>query len=191
MPEFWFLSFEEFSLYCFNLAVKLKTQFKGKQIDYLVSVQRGGAVMSKILSDVLGAPIATVVVSSYQDLQQVKKPFISQEISVDIRGKNIIVLDEICDSGDTLKLVADYLQQSSPASLTTAVLVMKPKATFRPDHFATQTDKWVVFPGELKETAAALAQFSGVTDEVITQFRQYAKQHGATQQLLADLEISI
>lgn len=191
MPDFLFLSFEEFSQHCFTLAVKLRIQFKGKKIDYVISIQRGGAVMSKILSDLLGAPIATVVVSSYQDLAQVKKPFISQEISVDIQGKNIVVLDEICDSGDTLKLVADYLQQSSPASLTTAVLVMKPKAMFRPDYYATETDKWVVFPGELKETATALSQMRDVPDDVMSRFRQYAQQHGATPQLLDELEISL
>ncbi len=191
MPEFLFLSFEQFSVYCFDLVMKLQPHFEGRKIDYLISVQRGGAVMSKILSDALKVPIGTVVVSSYQDLQQVKQPFISQEISIDIQGKNVVILDEICDSGDTLKLVVEYLQQSKPASLTTAVLVVKPKASFRPEFFAMETDKWVVFPGELRETAEALSQFEYLSPEVQVQFKTYAQQHGAPADLLENLGVKL
>jgi len=191
MPEFLFLNFEQFSAHCFDLVMKLQSQYVGKKIDYLISVQRGGAVMSKILSDALEVPIATVVASSYQDLTQVKKPFISQELAVDIQGKNVVVLDEICDTGETLKLVSDYLHQLSPASIVTAVLVVKPNVVFHPDFHATQTDKWVVFPGELRETAQAISHLKDVTPEVFAQFRQYAQQHGASEQLLIQLGIHI
>lgn len=180
MPEFLFLNFVEFSTHCFSLARQIRERSSAKKIDYLVSVQRGGAVMSKVLSDILQVPIATMVVSSYQDLKQVKQPFISQEISVDITDKNIVVLDEICDSGDTLRLVVDYLKQKEPKEITTGVLVLKPKATFLPDLHAMQTEKWVVFPGELRETAEALNQFETVDPQVLQQFRSYAEQHGAT-----------
>ncbi len=187
MPEFLFLSFEEFSKYCFDLVIKINQLYQGQKIDYLISIQRGGAVMSKVISDALNVPIATIVVSSYQNLQQVREPFVSQELSIDIRDKHIIVLDEICDSGDTLKLVCNYLSQYSPASLRTAVLVLKPHSQFKPDFSAMETSKWVVFPGELRETAEAILELGDVTTMVVDQFHEYAYKHGATPQLLEEL----
>jgi hypothetical protein len=58
--------------------------------------------------------------------------------------------------------------------------VVKPKAKYRPDHYAMETEKWVVFPGELRETAEALNQFDTVDPDVLQRFRSYAEQHGAT-----------
>ncbi len=75
--------------------------------------------------------------------------------------------------------------------INTAVLVLNPKAIFRLDFFASQTDKWVVFPGELRETAQALSAFEELSPAVAEQFHVYAQQHGASAQFLHQLGIHI
>lgn len=180
MPSFQFLNFTVFAQHCLEVAVKIKEQYKDEPIDYIVSIQRGGALMSKILSDVLDAPIATLTVSTYENLQQTKEPYISQEISATLSGKHVIVVDEICDSGATLLFVKDYLEKQAPASIRTAVLFVKSHSTFTPDFWAETSDKWIVFPGELRETAEALKQLQGLDPAVYQEFQTYMQTHGAT-----------
>lgn len=191
MPDFYFLSFEEFSRHCFELAIKIRHEFSDQKIDYVISIQRGGAMMSKMFSDILDVPIATIVVSSYADLQQAKKPFISQDISVDVQGKRVLIVDEICDTGETLLLVREHLQQFSPAAVKTVVMFLRPTAQFQPDFWAAQSGKWVVFPGELVETAKALLSKGSVEKQLADQYTAYADSQGVTTELLNQLGLQI
>lgn len=191
MPSFQFLSFQDFAKICLQLAVKIKADTQGIPIDYIVSIQRGGALMSKILSDVFDAPIATLTVSTYENMEQKKLPYISQEISTSISKKNVIVVDEICDSGLTLKFVQDYLLQQAPTTLRTAVLFMKSHSVFVPDFWVQTSDKWIVFPGELKETAQALRQMNDLDASVYKQFEDFVAAHGADLKLQKVLALLI
>ncbi len=191
MPDFLFLSYEEFYRHCLELAVKIKQAYGPQKIDYLLSIQRGGAVLSKILSDALEVPITTLVVSSYQDLHQTKQPFISQEVAVDIQGKHVLVLDEISDTGDSLHLVMEHLAKFNTASVKTAVVYLKPKSRFKPDFWMAESASWVVFPGELCETARALQHLPTRSAELEEQFMRYAQAHGASEVLLQDLGVSL
>lgn len=191
MPSFLFLEFPEFSNLCLQLAVQIKKDTAEKPLDYIVSIQRGGALMSKILSDLLNVPIATMTVSTYENMQQTKEPFISQEVSVTVSGKNILVVDEIADSGATLHFVQDYLQKQAPAWMKTAVLVSKSHSTFKPDYSAKSSDDWVVFPGEVRETAEALKSLPNLEPAVKAQFQKFLVSQGATPELLQELQISL
>lgn len=191
MPSFQFLTFAQFSRMCLELAVKIKEDSDGTPIDYVISIQRGGALMSKLLSDLFNAPIATLTVSTYENMEQKSEPYISQEVSVSISGKSVIVVDEICDSGSTLHFVQNYLQNQAPASMRTAVLYMKSHSVFTPDFWVQTSDKWIVFPGELRETAQALRTIKGLDQSVYDEFQSYVQAHGGDQALQQELELKI
>ena len=191
MPSFLFLHFTEFAHHCLELAAKIKAEYNDQPIDYIVSIQRGGAMISKILSDVLDVPIATLTVSTYENLHKVKEPYISQEVSTTLSGKHVLVVDEICDSGATLCFVKEYLEKQAPASLRTAVLCMKSQSTFSPDFWSLSSDKWIVFPGELRETAEALRQIKGLDPEVYQEFQTFMHSHGVTSLLQEKLDLHI
>ena len=44
----------------------------------------------------------------------------------DLRGKHVVLVDDIIDTGGTLRLVRDMLSEAGPASLKTCVLLRKP-----------------------------------------------------------------
>lgn len=48
-----------------------------------------------------------------------------KDISLDIRGQDVILVDDILDTGLTLRFVVDKLQQRHPRSLTVCVLIDK------------------------------------------------------------------
>lgn len=191
MPSFLFLNFQEYSQMCFELAVQVKKTTAEKPLDYIVSIQRGGAVISKVLSDLLNVPIATITLSTYENLRQVKEPFISQEVSVSVSGKHVLIVDDLSDSGVTLKFVEDYLSKQAPASIRSAVLFTKSHSQFIPDFSVKPTDHWVVFPGEVRETAEALQTFTDLDQKVKDEFQSYLLSQGATPELLQELGIRV
>lgn len=71
--------------------------------------------------------IGLLTVSSYPGASTRSKgaSLLSQDLA-DVRGRNVLIVDDILDSGGTLALVRGRLEAQSPASLRTCVLLRKP-----------------------------------------------------------------
>jgi hypoxanthine phosphoribosyltransferase len=50
------------------------------------------------------------------------------DISSNVEGKHVLLVEDIVDTGLTMKYLQDYLQMRNPKSLTTATLLHKPSA---------------------------------------------------------------
>jgi hypoxanthine phosphoribosyltransferase len=48
-----------------------------------------------------------------------------QDISVDVRGRHVLIVDDILDSGTTIRAVSERLRRQNPASLRACVLLRK------------------------------------------------------------------
>lgn len=71
--------------------------------------------------------IGLVTVSSYPGATTASRGAkLLSEIRADIRGRHVLVVDDILDTGNTLRLVIERLRQQGPASLRTCVLLRKP-----------------------------------------------------------------
>ena len=57
---------------------------------------------------------------------------ITKDLSSDITGKNIIVVEDILDSGNTLSYLLKVLEQRSPASIRLCTLLDKPERRVKP-----------------------------------------------------------
>lgn len=71
-----------------------------------------------------------------------------------IDGKNILIIDEICDTGETLNFISEWLRKNGAKSIKTAVLHLKPSANttgFKPDWYVEEIDKWIIYPWEQHE----------------------------------------
>jgi hypoxanthine phosphoribosyltransferase len=49
-----------------------------------------------------------------------------QDINVDVRQRHVLIVDDILDTGNTLRVVQEQLRRREPASLRTCVLLRKP-----------------------------------------------------------------
>jgi len=76
--------------------------------------------------------IGLMTVSSYpgKSLQTQGSNLLGSQLG-DIRGRHILLLDDILDSGGTLRLVVPMLQAMSPASVKTCVLLRKDREIAR------------------------------------------------------------
>ncbi|RAE67390.1 phosphoribosyltransferase, partial [Burkholderia multivorans] len=62
-----------------------------------------------------------------------------------IKGKKLLVVDDVADSGRTLALVLELLKKNG-AEAQSAVIYAKSASIVDPDFVWKRTDQWIVFP---------------------------------------------
>ena len=149
MAEYRYVSWPEYG----NLAEALaqKVYSSGKKFDLVIGVARGGMPVAMVVSDHLDARIDFINVKSYVGIEERGTPRILSTLTEEITGKNVLIVDDLVDQGDTMKVVAEYLSERSPNLLEVAVLFKKPWTKFEPDYYLEVVDRWVVFPFEQNE----------------------------------------
>jgi hypoxanthine phosphoribosyltransferase len=135
-----------------NLAEKIKRD--GFKPDVIVGVSRGGWPPARVMSDLLGNPnLANVKVEFYLGVAETKgEPILTQPVSVEVKGKRVLVVDEVADTGKSLKLIKQHITEKGASEVKIATVYYKPWSTVKPDYYERETNRWVVFPWEIKET---------------------------------------
>ncbi len=142
----------------------------GFKPEIIVGVSRGGWVPTRILSDLLENPnLASVKAESYFEIGKARsKPTLTQGLSADVAGKRVLVVDEVADTGNSLKLVKVHVLEKGAAEVKVATLYCKPCSACKPDFYEKETDCWIVFPWETKETVRKIFE-THKTDAVALQ----------------------
>ena len=149
MPNFRYISWSEYG----NLAEALaeKVRANGKRYDLVVGIARGGIPVAMVVSDHLNVKIDFVNVKSYNDIGKRTAPRILSTLTEGIEGKDVLLVDDLVDQGDTMEFMERYLNDQKPKSLETAVMFRKPWSRVEPDYYLESLSEWVVFPFELGE----------------------------------------
>jgi len=149
MPDFRYISWPEYGNLTDALAEKVRAT--GKKYDLVVGIARGGIPVAMVVSDHLNVKVDFVNVKSYSDIGRRSEPKILSTLTERIEGKDILLVDDLVDQGDTLAFMKGYLGEQKPRTLETAVLFRKPWSKTAPDYFLESVSEWVVFPFELGE----------------------------------------
>ena len=128
--------------------------------DIVVGVARGGIIPARILTDLLRSARAchdSSRILRWHSAANVE-PILKQALTTNIAGKKALIVDDIADTGKSLKLAKNYLQQQGASQIMTATLYTKPQSITTPDFYEKQTSSWVVFPWDTKETLRRIVQ---------------------------------
>ena len=140
----------------YSLILKLSEaiQKSGFEPDIIVGVSRGGWIPARILSDLLENPnLANVSAEFYVGIAKTKqKPTILQSVSLPVNDKKVLVVDDLADTGESLKLVTEHLENQGASEVRIATIYYKPWSIIIPHYYEKETRCWIVFPWELKET---------------------------------------
>jgi hypoxanthine phosphoribosyltransferase len=119
----------------------------------MVVLARGGLTWSRDLADSLEIPeISSIRMKSYSDINTSSDEIeISQPLTDSIFKQNILLFDEVIDSGKTIKKALEYLNIMGAKDIQVAALCYKPRSIVKPDYHAFSTSAWVVFPHEIRE----------------------------------------
>jgi hypoxanthine phosphoribosyltransferase len=145
-----------------------KSSFKP---DKIIAVSRGGWLPARVLSDLLETGVGSVGVEFYVGVAETRKaPVLAQGVSVVVAGKKVLVVDDVADSGESLKLVKVHVSQQGAKEIRVATVYCKPWSVAKPDYYARETRRWVVFPWEIKETVRKIVEKYGdkATVDVVT-----------------------
>ena len=113
----------------------VKDLLEHTEIDYVVGIPRGGLIIAVMISHRLGVKHMTI-----DHLEKL------EEFDLDIDKKRILIVDDISDSGQTLKRFRkDY---------TTATLDVRNTTIAVPQFYANWLDNadWIVYPWERKDS---------------------------------------
>ncbi len=68
-----------------------------------------------------------------------------------IEGENVLIVDEVCETGRTLKAAHRHADRLGASTVVSMVVHYKPKRTltgYVPDYYAEMTDNWIEYPSE-------------------------------------------
>ena len=126
--------------------------------DIIVGISRGGWPPARVMSDLLGnSKLADVKVEFYVGISEAKvEPILTQPVSTPVKNKNVLLLDDVVDTGKSLQLVKEHLVAGGAKTVKSTAIYYKPWSIVVPDYYARKTRSWVVFPWERKETIRCL-----------------------------------
>ena len=146
----------------YDMLLKLTEKIRkdGFKPDIIVGVSRGGWPPARFLSDLLDNPnLANVKAEFYLGVAETKgEPTLTQPVSTDVVGKRVLVVDEIADTGKSLKLIKEHLTERGAEEIKIVTIYYKPWSIIKPDYYEKETSRWVVFPWEIKETVRKIVK---------------------------------
>ena len=110
-----------------ELARQIEKDYKNKDIVFLC-VLKGSVVFTVNLAKEIKNNIQFefIEVSSYEGYNSTGKIKINKDITESIKGKNVIIIEDIIDTGNTLFYLKNYLQEKEPETLKICTLLDKP-----------------------------------------------------------------
>jgi hypoxanthine phosphoribosyltransferase len=124
-----YISAEKIAVAIDGIADKINRDFAGKPLIFLV-VLKGSMIFASDLVRKITIPcrMETVRARSYGNRMTTSGTVELEFIPEELEGKNIIIVEDIVDSGLTLKALIVRLLKEKPASVNVAALLSKPEA---------------------------------------------------------------
>jgi uncharacterized protein len=134
----------------------LKIHQSGWDFDLVLCLARGGLRPGDVLSRIFERPLAVLATSSYRDMEGTVRGKLEMANQITVtRGEvagNVLLVDDLVDSGQTMKQVALLLREdfASVKEVRSAVIWWKAKSSFEPDYFVERLDHdpWIHQPFE-------------------------------------------
>jgi hypoxanthine phosphoribosyltransferase len=181
-------------IYEMLIDLALRIRRSGFIPDLIVGVSRGGWAPGRILSDLLeNTHTVNIKIEFYLGIGKTsRKPVVTQPLSDDVAGKNVLVVDDVSDTGESLKVALSHMKEKGASGVRTVTVYYKPHSTYKPDFYADSTPDWIIFPWERLEatkllldeaksagrdlnSVRAILQRCGISDNTIDSLFQLAK----------------
>jgi uncharacterized protein len=121
----------------------------GYRPDMVLAIARGGLLVAGALSYALGVKNTfTMNVEFYTGIdERLEMPMILPPVPdlVDFSETRVLIADDVADTGATLELVKDFLEDKV-AQTRCAVLYEKPRSSVRCEYVWRRTERWIDFP---------------------------------------------
>jgi uncharacterized protein len=136
----------------------------GPAPDTIVGLTRGGWVPARMLADRLGVKRMLALRAQHWGVTATAngRAELGDPLTQRLEGRNVLVVDDITDTGESLALATEHVASLGPSSLQSAALLHIAHSKFRPTFWGEEIPRdawvWVVFPWNYWEDLASLAE---------------------------------
>ena len=123
---------------CRALALRVAQHYEP---DLVLGIAKAGVIPGAVVASILQCEFAAMGVTRRDAGTD---PVLVSPPPVPVQGRRILLVDETCDTGHTLKLALHELQAAKPREVKTAVSIRT--GAYEPHFHALETDKLIVLP---------------------------------------------
>lgn len=123
---------------CRALALRVAREYDP---DIVLGIAKAGVIPGAVIAAILDREFSSMTVTR---AAKGEPPVLVSGPPSTIQGRRVLVVDETCDSGHTLKLALNAVRAAEPAEVRTAVSFRT--GPFQPDFNSFETEKAIILP---------------------------------------------
>jgi len=153
----------------YGLARKLAYKIKSSDFrpDLVIAIGRGGYVPARVVCDFLLHSLLTSIKIEHWDIAASKRQEVTVRfpLAADVHNQRILIIDDVTDTGDTLRAAVGYIKGLGCREIKTGVLQHKITSSFEPDFCADviREWRWIIYPW------AAHEDLVGFTEKILSE----------------------
>ena len=137
--------------------------------EIVVGIATAGVIPGAVIAAIMGREFHSLIVSRRYHAETIREtPAILGAAPAEARGRRVLIVDETCDSGDTMRLAVAAIVNAGASDVRTAVCFRT--GPYEPDFSALETESEILLPwdgevylgeegrGERKQTAESRKQ---------------------------------
>ena len=123
---------------CRALALRVAREY---QPEIVLGIAKAGVIPGVVVASILQCEFSSMAVTRRQEGAS---PVLVTGPPPSIQGRRILVVDETCDTGSTLRLALSEIRAHHPAEVRSAVSFKT--GTYAPDFYAFETENFIILP---------------------------------------------
>ncbi len=156
------IDWEFFGELCRGLALKIAREYDP---EIVLGVTKAGVIPGVVVASILQRDFATIAITRPGGR---RRPTLLEGPPDALAGLRVLIVDETCDSGDTLKLARASAKKARPAEVRTAVSFKT--GAYVPDFHALETENFIILPWDREV----------IVDDELTMRPEYVEKLGTT-----------
>jgi hypoxanthine phosphoribosyltransferase len=132
--------------------------------DIIVGIARGGLVPARMVADYLFKKDLLSIKTEHWGVTATMdgKAILKEKLNYDVSGKKVLIVDDITDTGESMRLSHNYIKSLNPDELKTTSMLYVNGSSYTPDYYGKGLSKeewaWFVFPWNVYEDTYNLAK---------------------------------
>ena len=123
---------------CRALALRVAREY---QPEVVLGIAKAGVIPGAVVASILQCDFASMIVTRQTEGGE---PVLVAGPPASIRGRRVVIVDETCDTGHTMRLALSEVRALRPAEVKTAVSFKT--GPFVPDYHAFETENFIILP---------------------------------------------
>jgi uncharacterized protein len=125
-----------------GLALKVSREYDP---EIVIGIATAGVVPGAVIAAILNREFHSMVVSRRFRSETIREsPAVLSAAPADIRGKRVLIVDETCDSGDTLRMAVAAVKNAKAGAVKSAVAFKT--GSYKPDFHGLATQSTIILP---------------------------------------------